>query len=176
MDHLTSELAWLHSQDPYRGNDWVHTTDGSGMHIHILVRLLFPHIPLEINIFVMFFVLFRSLAICYLFKNSLVKMTSLLNVTLLMFLSRTKPPRTYFLDVTAAAVFMHWMCLSCVKSLLVFEFHHLCGTHVLVIRPRQLSVMFFIVMSFLQCLVIKMSRFVMRVSTREESSTSFCFV
>jgi hypothetical protein len=130
---------------------------------HILVRHLFLHIHLRLHIFV-FFVFLWSLAIYYLLRNSLVTMTSLLNFTRLIFLSRTEPPRTYSLKVTAAVVYMSWMRLPCLAYSLVFEFRHLRGTRVLAIRPSRLSVLFFIVMSFLQCLVPKVSPFVMRVN------------
>jgi hypothetical protein len=78
-----------------------------------------------------------------------VTMMSLLNFTRLIFLSRTEPPRTYSLKVTAVKVSMSWMRLPCPASSLVFEFRRLCGTLVWAIRPRRLSVMFFVAMSFL---------------------------
>jgi histone deacetylase 1/2 len=33
-DHITGELEKLHVRDRYNGNDQIHTTSGSGMHIH----------------------------------------------------------------------------------------------------------------------------------------------
>jgi hypothetical protein len=33
MDHLTNSLCRLSTQEPYRGNDRVHTADGLGMRI-----------------------------------------------------------------------------------------------------------------------------------------------
>jgi hypothetical protein len=44
---------------------------------------------------------------------------------------------------------MSWLRLPCPASSLVFEFRRLCGTLVWAIRPRRLSVMFFVAMSFL---------------------------
>jgi hypothetical protein len=51
MDHLTSEMGKLNSQEPYHGHDKVRTADGSGMPItHVGQPSLLSSTPLQIHL------------------------------------------------------------------------------------------------------------------------------
>jgi hypothetical protein len=98
---------------------------------------------------------------------------SFVNFTLLIFLLRIEPRGTFFLVGAYVKVSIGWTHLVHPKSSAEFALHRHSGMLALVIQPHLLFAIFFIVMSFLVCLVIKILQCVMHVSRARVINSPF---
>jgi hypothetical protein len=132
----------------------------------ILVLVLFILI-LDLWLSTMFFMFQIYLSISYQFINYLVTIMCFLNFILGLILSRIEPPGSFFLKESvnpASTLLSHLMLRLYDKLLCLLPCSQISGMHALVIHPRKLLGLFFVLIIYLVPRSLPCHQFVMPVS------------